>query len=390
MNSAISHGAFHLRPIHVLYLVDQLRETGGAERMLLNTVRLLPRDRFRCSVVTFKIDSKLALFKDFPCSLYLYPLQRTYDWNALRVALKLRRLIRSQDVAIVHTFFETADLWGGFVAKLSDHLALISNRRDMGIMRSGKHHVGYRLMNRYYDLVLAVSDEVRTFCIEHDHVAPNRVVTLRNGLDLEKIQVSNGADELRNSLALAGASHLIVTVGHIRKVKGLDVFVRAAAQVCREFPRAFFLVVGGITEPQCYQELQELVVKLNLQHNVRFLGDLENVFPLLQICDVFCLLSRSEGFSNALIEAMACRLPCVATRVGGNGEALEDRHSGFLVANEDAHGAAESIMTLLRDPIQAKKMGQAGQRIVARKFTSRAMIDELVRLYESVLAARGN
>jgi glycosyltransferase involved in cell wall biosynthesis len=81
----------------------------------------------------------------------------------------------------------------------------------------------------------------------------------------------------------------------------------------------------------------------------------ENVWSLLKVCDVFCQPSRSEGMSNALLEAMACGLPCVATAVGGTPEVLEDGRTGYIVPSEDHHAAANRITGPARDPEGARR-----------------------------------
>src|SRR5260370_11286367 len=331
-------------PAHVLFFIDQLCETGGAERMLLNTVRLLPPERFRCSLITFKIDASLELFNHLPCPHYVFPLRRTYNWNAVQTARKLREFMLRENVQIVHTFHETSDLWAGLVSKLSGRPALVSSRRDMGILRSPKHDFGYRMMNPMFDLVLAVSEEVRRFCIQKDHLSPKKVVTLYNGLELNRIPSRNGNRSLRCALGMDASTPIVVTVGHIRPVKGIDVLVETAAKVAREFPGVAFLVIGRNSDPKYFQELESRIAELGLRENVRFFGESENIFFLLQMCDVFYLPSRSEGFSNALIEAMACGLPCIATRVGGNAEAIEEGRSGYLIESEDSQTAAERIL----------------------------------------------
>jgi len=373
--------------INLLFIIDQLCETGGAERCLLNMIRLLPKDRFHCSLVTFKID-RSGIFGNLPCPVHVFPLRRTYDWNALGVARQIRHLIRSDNIHIVHTFFETADLWGGMVAKSSSGVRLVSSRRDMGILRRPKHALAYRALRTMFDLVLTVSEQVRTFCLEADGLPPSKVQTLYNGIELDRIAAAAGTDELRKVLQLENASHVIATVGHVRRVKGVDVYVRAAARVCQDFPRALFLVIGDSSEPEYFRELQELVRSQGVGENVRFLGPSEAVFSILKLCDVFCLPSRSEGFSNALIEAMACGLPSVATRVGGNAEALEDGRSGFLVENEDVAAMAERLQLLLRDPKLARQMGKAAQEAVAERFSATAMIDQLMGIYEGLLNGR--
>lgn len=382
---SISRSDSAARP-HILFLMDQYFGThGGAEGALLNIIRHLPTDKFRCSLATFGMNPAIDRAKIFPCPVYEFPLRRTYDWTAMKVAAQLRRLIRDEQVAIVHTFFETSDIWGGMVAKLSGCPVLISSRRDMGILRSWKHHVAYRLINRYVDVVLPVSDEVRNYAIERDGLDPKKAVTLYNGVELERIAQAGDEQSLRASLGLGAASPIVLTVANIRQVKGIDVFVRAAAVACREFPTALFLVAGHFTEPDCVQQLQELIRDLGLTKNVRLLGGTGKIFSLLKLSNVFCLLSRSEGFSNALLEAMACSLPCVATRVGGNAEAIEEGQSGFLVETEDANAAGERILRLLRDPAKALEMGAVGRRLIETRFTIEVMMRQLVALYESLL-----
>ncbi|HLI34582.1 MAG TPA: glycosyltransferase [Terriglobia bacterium] len=376
---------------HILFLIDQLCHAGGAERALLQIIRLLPRSKFRCSLATFKINRRQPAFADIPCPVHIFPLRRTYGWSGLRAAVRLSKLIRTERVRLVHTFFETSDIWGGAVAKLSGCPRLISSRRDMGIFRSARHRVAYRLMNPLFDSVLTVSEEVRRAAI-HEGLPASKVITVHNGIEAEKLMRARPGDgcELRNRLGLAEFPQVIATVANIRRVKGLDVLIRAMAIVREEYPGACLVVAGEILEPEYMRELQELIRDLDLAERVKFLGGSENVFALLRASDVFCLLSRSEGFSNALIEAMACGLPCVATRVGGNGEAVADGVSGFLVPPDDPEAAAHRILAVLRDPAKSRQMGRAGQLIVKTRFTAQAMIERLVDVYDHLLHSSGN
>jgi glycosyltransferase involved in cell wall biosynthesis len=288
----------------------------------------------------------------------------------------------------VHTFFETADLWGGFISKMIGVPVLVSSRRDMGILRSPKHDVAYRFVNPCFDLVLTVSEGVRRFCIDKDHLPPQKVQTLYNGLELDKISRANGAGGLRASLRLEPTTSIVTTVGNIRRVKGIDILVETAAKVLRQFPNAVFLVIGRKSEPSHFREIEERIAALGIKEKVRFLGESENIFSLLKMSDVFFLPSRSEGFSNALIEAMACGLPCVATHVGGNSEAVEDGSNGYLVESEDAEAAADRILKLLRNREEAVRMGAVGREIVEKKFTADVMIQQLTQSYDRLLAEK--
>jgi len=372
----------------VLFVIDQLCEIGGAEHSLLLTIGALQQKGMRCAVATFRMDPSLDIFRNFPCHLHLFPLRRTYDWNALRMALRFRHLIRSQGIRVVHTFFETSDIWGGAVAKLSGCPVLVSSRRDMGILRAHKHRMAYRLIAPLFDRVTAVCEEVRSYCIQEDSLSPEKVITLYNGVDLKGVAAACNGTELRDAEGLNGTFPVVISVAHLRRIKGIDVLLNAAARVCREFPNATFLVVGKVVEPAYARELQEQTRALGLNGRVRFLGGRSDVFSLLKMSDVFCLPSRSEGFSNALLEAMACGLPCVATRVGGNAEAIEEGGNGFLVDTEDAELIADRIMTLARNPERARQMGAASREIIQKKFTIEAQTEQLIHLYKSLLEGK--
>jgi len=241
--------------------------------------------------------------------------------------------------------------------------------------------VAYRLLGRVFNEVHTVSEEVRRFCIEVDGLSPWRVRTVYNGVAI------SGKTESR--LPRAGGPAVITMVGHIRPVKGFDVFIRTAARVCCEFPDAVFQIAGENHDAACHAGLTKLREELGIAGNVRFLGGVEDVAGLLEGSDVFCLLSRSEGLSNALLEAMGAELPCVATRVGGNSELVEDGRSGYLVDNEDDHAAAEAVMWLIRNPEKAAAMGRRGRDIVKEHFTEAAMIRQLTESYERLLLESG-
>jgi L-malate glycosyltransferase len=364
---------------HVLLVLDQFPKTlGGGERIVLKLAALLPKYGYRVSILTFSADPASAGLESPPCSVYLLPLQRTYDLTALRGSLELRKFLREQKIRIVQTFFESSDLWAGFVTKAMSSAKLIWSRRDMGILRTGKHHAAYRLMASAPDRVFAVSEQVRRHCIDVDGIKPSRVQTIYNGLDLADWSSTSSA-------AKHEGEALVTTVGNVRRVKGHDVFIRAAASVAAQFPKVTFSIAGDVLEPDYFAELQALVLDLDLSNRFYFSGGVTNLREHLSAADVFVLPSRSEGFSNAIVEAMAASLPVVATNVGGNAEAVQDGVSGVIVPPENPDALAAAIVQLLSDPVKAKQMGAEGKRLVAEKFTTKAMITQITSVYESLL-----
>ena len=373
------------RPPHVLFLIDHLMALGGGESNLLKVAELMPPELVRCSIATFRIKPEIRQGISVP--VYIFPWKRFFHLDAWKAVIALRKLIRAEKVDIVQTYFETSNLWGGLVAKLSGAL-LLSSRRDMGILRKAGHALAYRLVNRLSDRVLAVSEEVRKFCVDAEQINPDKVSVVYNGVDLKQIAAEDSGANPFASADWAKSPHIVACVANIRKVKGIDVLIRTAQRVCREFPDAVFVIAGSLYERAYSDEIQGMIRSLNLERSVKLLGFVENPIPLLKMSSAFCLLSRSEGFSNALLEAMACGVPSVVTRVGGNPEAIADEENGFLVSVEDDSAAAEKLLALLRDPAQAAKIGENGRISVQTRFTADVMIHRLIAIYRDLLAER--
>ena len=373
------------RPIHILYFVDRLGPVlGGGERVLLSVVRALPKDRFRASLATFSYELDRAVMDGLPCPVHVFPMKRTYGVQSLKMAMAFRKLLWEQQVDIVQTMFESSDIWTGLVTKATSKAKLISSRRDLGILRSTKHRIAYRLLAGLPDRVLAVSDEVRRFSIEADGLPPERVFTVHNGIAVEAATEAE-RDRVRQALRIPAGVPVITTVGNLRKVKGTDVLIRAAATVRKRLPDAMFLICGDALEADYVSELRELIKELRLEPSVRLLGGKENVPALLALTTVFALPSRSEGFSNALIEAMAAGLPCVATSVGGNNEAITDGVDGLLVPPDNSDALGQAICHLLDHPAAATEMGGKARITYEKRFTTGVMMSQLVQTYEQIL-----
>jgi L-malate glycosyltransferase len=373
------------RPPHVLFLIDHLMALGGGETNLLKVVQLMPPELVRCSIATFRIKPEIRQSISVP--VYVFPWKRFFHLDAWKAAFALRKLIRTEKVDIVQTYFETSNLWGGLVAKLSGAL-LLSSRRDMGILRKNKHALAYRVVNRLSDRVLAVSEEVKRFCVDADRINPDKVSVVYNGVDLKHIATKNSYGNPFADAELTGASHIITCVANIRWVKGIDMLIKTAQRVCQELPNAVFVIAGSLYDRDYSEEIQGMIRSMNLEKNVKLLGFVGDPVPLLKMSDAFCLLSRSEGFSNALLEAMACGVPSVVTRVGGNPEAISDGENGFLVPVGDDASAAEKLLALLRDPERAANIGENGRNSAQTRFSADVMIQRLIGVYRDLLAER--
>jgi glycosyltransferase involved in cell wall biosynthesis len=130
-----------------------------------------------------------------------------------------------------------------------------------------------------------------------------------------------------------------------------------------------------------------LVRDLGIGDRFQFAGGVRDTWRHLQQADLFVLPSRSEGFSNAILEAMACSLPVIATDVGGNAEAVQDAVNGFVIAAQDIPAMAGLICRLACDRAEARRLGAAGRLIAETRFSTAAMMHQISSAFEDLLGS---
>jgi glycosyltransferase involved in cell wall biosynthesis len=224
----------------------------------------------------------------------------------------------------------------------------------------------------------ALSDELRQELVARG-VAPERILLLPNGVDLDTYRpAADGERErLRERLGLPAGAFIGTFVGRLHPVKDVDTLLAAATRV----PGLTLIVVGDGPERE---RLEAEAGRLGVAARVRFLGESSQVAEILRASDAFVLSTHGEGMSNALLEAMACGLPSLASRsVGGAAELLEpDR--GLLLPDGDAEAWAAAIRRLLGEPALRASLGAAAAAFVAAELSLEAAADRLARAYTVV------
>ncbi len=370
--------------LSVLFVVDQLTELGGGERALFQLAHNLELHGIHTIIVTFREYPDPSVFRLHPF-IVCVPLGSCFSFRAVAVATELWKIIRDEQVQIVHTFFETSDLFGALIARIAGVQIIVSSRRDMGILRTRRHYVAYRILAPLYSAVIAVSNQVRQWHLQTDRLRHDQIHMIHNGLSLGRFDRFVDARKVRQKLHLPVDVPLITTVANINPWKGLDVFLNAAALIHIDHPTAAFCIAGDWTNLELVLTLKQQADLLGIASCVHFIGHVEDVAELLMSSDIFTLLSRSEGFPNVVLEAMAARLPIVATAVGGTPEAITDGVNGLLVENGDAVAAAEHISNLISDKALATRISQAGRQTVETNFSLDKMLQQHIELYTTLL-----
>lgn len=374
--------------ISVLYIIDSFLDLAGAERNLFEIVTRIDKNKFRPLVFVLQEGSERLvelLNKEGILSKNL-KLKRIYGFKGFIEIFKSIHFINKNKVKIVVTYHEGSDFWGSIIAKFSGVPIIISSRRDMGYKLSKRHIIAYKFINRLFDKILVVSDAVKDIIFEREGVLWSKMLTIYNGVDLQKFSKVTDNKKLKNDLGLNLDWPVIGIIAGLRPIKGHKYFLEAAALVLKEFPNTSFLIVGWNFDNNYFGELKNIVNDLRLQNNVIFTGGRSDTNSLLSIIDIFVLASINEGFSNAIIEAMAAGKPIVATNSGGTNEAIQNRVHGILVPPKDSAAIASSIVSIIQDVALARKLSFNARRQAEDKFDVCAMVKNIECLYSNLLS----
>jgi glycosyltransferase involved in cell wall biosynthesis len=237
-------------------------------------------------------------------------------------------------------------------------------------MESAIQHVFSRA-----DRLIAVSKEVARGLGSQ---GSGRVITIPNGIDHNLFSSQENRLKTRQKLGLPSRRSVLCVIGRLAQEKGHSYLLRAIALIPSD-RRPLTLIVGdGVLRA----ELEHEASALQLDGDVRFLGTRRDVPEVLAASDIFVLPSHWEGLSLSLLEAMACGLPVIVTRVGGNGDVVEENQSGILVPPRDHVALAEAVLCLLDDPVLRLRLGQGAYK----RFKSKFSLDRFVRAHESLYA----
>ena len=236
------------------------------------------------------------------------------------------------------------------------------------------------VIGRLATAILSVSKQDRERMISIEHLPPERVIHLPNGVS--PLVETPGAD-VRGELGISPSAPLVVSVSVLRAQKALDVLVRAIHVVHAALPEARLLIVGDGPEREA---LVALVHELGLDEVVIFAGYRSDVGDVLAAADVVASSSVFEGSPLALMESLGAGKPVVATRVGGVPEIVRDGIDGLLVPPGDPTALADALVRLLHDEELRARMGAAGLERQRAEFDIHVMVERLGRLYESLFA----
>ena len=369
------------RPLAVCHVSMCLR-TGGLERLLVEMARHTDTDRVSHRFAALAelgppADELRSL--GFPVDTMGFD-QSGGPLGKLTLIRRLRAHFRTHRPDVVHAHNTYAHFYAALAARLSGlrRPVVVCTQHGRGCGPNDTAVRQFAMANRFTDRVLGVSEDAVALCRDQDPAHADRIVTLWNGVDVDRFAYSGPADGLR-----------LIAVSRLSPEKDVATLLRAVAIARRDLPELTLAVVG---DGVCRDDLETLAEELAITDCVTFLGERSDVPALLAESSLFVSSSLTEGISLTFLEAMGVGLPVLATRVGGNPEVIipagheSEAQTGELVPSDDPEAFAQALTRMAQSRDQWATWGRSGRRRVETRFSLARMIDDYAALYEELVA----
>ncbi len=369
----------HQQPqLHPVLIVDLAKRYGGTEVRVLAIAKAL-HGQFPYAVATLA-DSPLHQRLE---AARLVALPVPFSRSDPRLLFFLARSIRRAGYGVLDAHNVQSQFWGHLAAMLIRTTKRVSTVHSAyklehhGSAKGWLYEQVLRLNAWWGVQFIAVSEAVYAY-LQNLGIPSYRIALIHNSIQLPAQSVSERDPSVRKSLGWTEDTYVVVVVARLEPVKGHSVLIEAFSRLATERPQLRCLIVG---DGRTRAALEAQVEQSGLQNRVHFMGFCDDIPALLRASDAFCLPSLSEALPYAVLEACACRLPLLVTKVGGMAAALTHHQTAYLVPPSDPNALIEGLGWLMDHPQEAAALGQAGYNLVREKYSLDLMIAKTLALY---------
>lgn len=369
-------------PWPILLLVRQLT-IGGAERDAAKLARYLDRSRFEPHIACFHAEGeRLEELQKAGVPILALPVRSFHNWTAVRGARLLRRYIREHGIVLMQAFDAPTSVFAVPLGRLFRVPAVIGSHLFFRHLIPPPQYQALAVVDRLAHRIVVNAHAVERHLIEDHHVGKERIFVSHNGVETSVFHP--GPPGMRPPF-FADASLIVGTVCVLREEKRLDLLLRAFSGVRHLDPRMKLLIVGSGEMLAAWLALRR---ELGLEECCHFEPASADVARWMRLMDIFVLPSRSEGFPNALLEAMACGCAVIGSAAGGIPELIDDGRDGFLFPPGDADQLAGRLSTLITGAELRRRMGSEAAAKARTRFSMEIAAARMERFYESLLLSR--
>jgi glycosyltransferase involved in cell wall biosynthesis len=370
------------RAPRVMYLATSMG-VGGAEQQARYLARSFRRRGWDVMVVSMipLAHDEAALRAE---GIVVHSLDMRPGMPDPRGMARLVRLLREFRPDVLHSLMVHANLLARIVRPITRPPVVVSSVHTPNEGRQWRY-IAYRLTNWLTDCTTAVSQDAIDVATRRGAAPRDGIRLIGNGIDLDEYRPDPATRaRVRDELGV-GDAFTWLAVGRMTGAKAYPDMVSAFADLQRTDPNARLLIAGS-GEPDVEAAVAVRIAETGVGDGLSLLGYRSDVADLMRAADGFLLSSAWEGLPMVLLEAASSELPIVATRVGGNEDAVTDGVNGLLVPAGDPAALARAMRTVMAtDPEARHAMGRAGRELVRHGFDLEATIDTWVALYTELL-----
>jgi len=365
------------RPVRVLHVIDSLN-LGGAQEIVLN-LTACGHARFHHEVATLH---GRGVYWERLASRGV-PLHSLSPHKLIPLYIpRLAMLLHRGSFDILHCHLVASNILAKPIGALCGVPVILNHDHTNDSYRATQRVrlALDSLTNRAATHVIAVSASCRDFLVQREHVPSAKISLVKNAIDLTRFTPDHGARaNARHFFSIAEDTPLIVGVGRLHPQKNFHLFLEIAARIVKQIPNATFLIAGVGSEEAT---LREAAQRLGLSERVHFAGYVADTRLVYQSADLLLMPSRFEGLPMTLLEAMAMRVPVVASALDGIAEVVTDRKDGLLCDPNDADAFAQSAVLLLSDNRLAGTLADNARATVSAQYSVTRMVAEVESIYD--------
>lgn len=242
------------------------------------------------------------------------------------------------------------------------------------------------LMLKKVDAFIAITSEIRNDLM-NDGFEEQNIYDIPNFIKKEEFYPEDRQDRIiaiKNRLGIDLDKKIITFSGRLVQRKRVDILLKAVAEILKSRRDLQVIILG---HGELKGKLESLAEEHNISSHIAFRDFVPNILDYLQITDIFVFPSVKEGMPNSLLEAMACRLPVVATRIGGVVDIVSDRENGLVVEPGSAVELRDAILTLLEDSQLSEKIAEKAYETIKKRYTIDRVADKYISLYKKLVHA---
>lgn len=352
---------------------------GGAEEIVGQLALALPKLGIEPHIFCFQNPQFQKRCEALGLSFEQLPHRELYK-HARTLPLfcwKFSKILRERKIQLLHSHLIGA-VFAGSISTLLARLPHVGTLHDTYSLEEKPHYLrALQLSALAGTRLVAVSKSIEEFFLAHCWLPAGRVQTIVNGITPPTQTVNR--QEIRRSLDVSDTEVLIFSAGRLVELKQFDLLIRAFARIPQNLPVKLCIAGSG----PCREQLNNLVRELDEGSRVQLLGFRTDISDLLQAADCFSLVSRTEGLSCSILEAMSFGLPIIATKVGGNCELVADGQSGYLV-NADVSDIHQKLELISGSSELRARMAIHSKSLQEDRFS----LDSMAASYASLFTSR--